>query len=175
MAELDKLCYSPSGGNLAYHSTDDNLIYKGTSAPPTPPTEYGDAIITVTVNPSYIRGADISGTGADYRLWVSFNEFVAASLTTNSFTLASSQFRGTTYDTLETWIHCGWGYYWDIDAPITVDISVVQPSSGYVYTTRVYGNLREESGEATHNGWDIAITGDSRSMITFVSVAPRWQ
>jgi hypothetical protein len=175
MAELDKLCYSPNGGNLAYHSASGNLIYRGTATPPTPPTptEYGDAIVIATVSPTYIQGDDISGTGADYRLYVAFNYLASAVHATNTTTEIASSFHDRT-NTVQMWVGCFWGYYYEHDAPIAVDITVIQPSSGYIYTTTVQGNLHETIGQETHNGWNIAITGDSLSRITSVSVIPRW-
>lgn len=174
MAELDKLCYSPNGGNLAYHSTGGNLIYKGTATPPTPPTptEYGDAIVIATVSPTYIQGDDISGTGADYRLHVSLFPGPTAFATCTT-TVAAPMFRDDT-ETVLVSIAPYWGWYYDHDAPITVDIAVIQPSSGYIYTTTVQGNLHQTSGQPIHSQWSITITGDSLSRITSILVAPAW-
>lgn len=174
MAELDKLCYSPTDGSLAYHSTDDNLIYKGAVTPPTPPVEYGDAIVIATISPTYIQGDDpLWGNTPDYRLFVAFNDFDTSAPATNATTEMASSFRDRT-DTVQMWVICGFGNYYEHDAPITVDITVIQPSSGYIYMTTVQGNLHEIIGQETHNGWNIAITGDLQSRITSVSVVPRW-
>lgn len=172
MAEQDKLCYSPNGGSLAYHSTDDNLIYKGTATPPTPPTEYGDAIVIATVSPTYIQGDDISGTGADYRLHVSLFPGSTAFATCTT-TVTAPMFRDDT-ETVLVSIAPYWGLYYDHDAPITVDIAVIQPSSGYIYTTTVQGSLHQTSGQPIHSQWSITITGDPLSRITSILIVPAW-
>jgi hypothetical protein len=113
------------------------------------------------------------GNTPDYRLFVAFNDLSTTAPATNTTTVDKTRLDNKT-TWLPMWVICGFGTYFEHDAPITVDITVLQPSSGYAYTTTVQGNLHEAMGQATHNEWRIEITGDLQCRVTSVSIIPVW-
>lgn len=176
MAEQDKLCYSPNGGNLAYHSTDDNLIYKGAATPPTPPTPDPSVIITVSVTPSYIPGTPIEGYEQYYDCRM------ATDIGPSSWNIAPSS------ETVSIWSSSlpaeftgdievgpyGVGVLYETQVYFTVEVSITQPSTGAQFNFQLQGSLGDNP--PIHEArWLYTLYSNANGVLTNATIVPDWQ
>lgn len=177
MAELDKLCYSPNGGNLAYHGTDDNLIYKGAVTPPTPPTEYGDVILIVTLSPQFLEGTklhDYQQYNPDWRLsiWQPQYSPTKIHIATMTETIEIPKIPGVSTSTGGVVRPLGETFDFPQMATFTVYATACQPSSGATFSSQVEGYMWEWYDEYWNyhdrsvNDFTCTFSGNEQGLLT---------
>ena len=148
MSDEGKLAYNTSSGSLIYKTSGGDAGKVAYKESPSPPTEYGDVILVVTLSPQFLEGTklhDYQSYDTDWRLsiWQYQYSPTRVSIGTMTQTVQIPITPGVSTSVWGVVRPVGTPYDFPQSTPFTVYATAFQPSSGATFSSQVQGYLWE--------------------------------